>query len=32
MDKIIEGLPKDNDEFYIEHKPGANAFALRKKN
>ena len=31
MDKIIEGLPKDNDEFYIEHKPGTNAFTLRKK-
>ena len=32
MDKIIEGLSKDNNEFYIEHKPGTNVFTLRKEN
>ena len=32
MDKIIEGLPKGKDEFYIEHKPSTNIFALRKEN
>ena len=32
MDKIIEGLPKDKDEFYIEYKPSTNIFALRKEN
>ena len=25
MDKIIENLPTDNDEFYIAHEPGTNS-------
>ena len=32
MDKITEDLPKDNNEFYIEHKPGRNVFTLKKEN
>ena len=32
MDEIIEGLPKDNDEFYIQHKQGTNVYTLRKEN
>ena len=31
MDKIIEALPKDNHEFYIEYKAGTNVFTVRKK-
>ena len=31
-DKIIEGLSKDNDEFYIQHKQGTNVYTLRKEN
>ena len=31
MDKIMEGLPKDNDEFYINHTPGTNVFTVRKE-
>ena len=31
MDKIMEGLPKDNDEFYINHTLGTNVFKVRKE-
>ena len=31
MDKIIEGLPKDNDDNYINHTPGTNVFTVRKE-
>ena len=30
IDKIIDGLPKDNDEYYVDHKKGTDVFALRK--
>ena len=29
INRIIENLPKDNDELYIVHEPGTNAFSLR---
>ena len=29
INRIIENLPKDNDELYIVHEPGSNAFSLR---
>ena len=29
IDKVIETLPADNDELYIVHEPGTNAFSLR---
>ena len=29
MDKIIQALPPDNDEFYIEHPEGSNSFTLK---
>ena len=32
IEKIIEGLPKDNNEFYIEHQPDTSVFTLRKEN
>lgn len=32
MGRVIEFLPKNNDEFDIEHKPGTNIFTLRKEN
>ena len=31
FDKIIEGIPKDNDKFYIPHTPGTNIFTVRKE-
>ena len=31
MDKIMEGLTKDNDEFYINHTPGTNVFTVCKE-
>ena len=31
FDKIIEGIPKDNDELYIPHTPGTNIFTVRKE-
>ena len=32
MGRVTEGLPKDNDEFYIEYKPWINVFTLRIEN
>lgn len=32
MGRVIEVLPKDNDEFDIGRKPGTNIFTLRKEN
>ena len=32
IDAIIEGIPKDKDEFYIRHEPGTNVFTVRKEN
>lgn len=29
MNKLIQSLPGDNDELYIEHEPGTNVFALK---
>ena len=29
INRIIENLPKDNDELYIVHEPDTNAFSLR---
>ena len=31
IDKIIENLPADNDELYVVHEPGTNAFSLRRE-
>ena len=31
MDRTIEALPPTNDEFYIEHPLGSNAFTLKRK-
>ena len=31
MDKLIEALPPTNDEFYIEHPKGTNAFTLKQE-
>ena len=31
VDKIIEGIPKDNDEYYIQHPPRTNVFTVRKE-
>ena len=31
MDRIIEALPPTNDEFYIEHPVGSNAFILKRE-
>ena len=31
MDKIIQALPPDNDEFYIEHPEGSNSFTLKRE-
>ena len=31
IDKLIENLPADNDELYIVHEPGTNAFSLRRE-
>ena len=31
IDKIIKNLPADNDELYIVHEPGTNAFSLRRE-
>ena len=31
MDKIIENVPTDNDEFYVVHEPGTNSFSLRRE-
>ena len=31
MDKIIENLTTDNDEFYIVHESGTNSFSLRRE-
>lgn len=31
IDKIIDSLPADNNELYIEHQPGANAFTLKRE-
>ena len=30
LDRIIEGIPKDNDEYYVQHTPGTNVFMGRK--
>ena len=33
MDRITDAInDKNNDEFYINHQPGSNYFALRKEN
>ena len=29
MNKLIQSLPGDNDELYIEHEPGTNVFVLK---
>ena len=31
IDKIIEDLLSTNDEFYVNHEPGTNAFSLRRE-
>ena len=31
MDKIIQALPSNNDEFYIEHSEGSNSFTLKRE-
>ena len=31
MDKIMQVLPPDNDEFYIEHPEGSNSFTLKRE-
>ena len=31
MDKIIHGLPPDDDYFYIEHPKGSNSFTLKRE-
>ena len=31
MDRIIEALPPTNDEFYIEHPVGSNAFTIKQE-
>ena len=31
MDKLIQALPPDNDEFYIEHPEGSNSFTLKRE-
>ena len=31
MNKTIENLLTDNDEFYIVHEPGTNSFSLRRE-
>ena len=31
MDKIIQALPPNNDEFYIEHSEGSNSFTLKRE-
>ena len=31
MDRIIQALPADNDEFYIEHPIGSNSFNLKRE-
>ena len=31
MDRIIQALPADNDEFYIEHPVGSNSFTLKRE-
>ena len=30
MNKLIQSLPGDNDELYIEHEPGTNVFVLKQ--
>ena len=30
LDKIIDSLPKDNDEYYVNHKKRKNVFTVRK--
>ena len=31
IDKFIQALPPDNDEFYIEHPEGSNSFTLKRE-
>ena len=31
MDRIIQALPADNDEFYTEHPIGSNSFTLKRE-
>ena len=31
MDKIIQALPPDNDDFYIEHLEGSDSFTLKRE-
>ena len=31
MDRIIQALPADNDEFYIEHPIGSNSFTVKRE-
>ena len=31
FNKIIEGIRKDNDDYYIQHTPGTNVFTVRKE-
>ena len=31
MDKILETLPANNDELYVLHEPGRNAFTLKQE-
>ena len=31
MDRIIQALPADNDEFYIDYPIGSNSFTLKRE-
>ena len=31
IDKIIQALPPDNDDFYVEHPEGSNSFTLKRE-
>ena len=31
FDKIIESLPADNDEYYIQHIPGSAIFTVKRE-
>ena len=31
LDKIIEGIPTNNNEYYIEHSEGSSAFTVKKE-
>ena len=31
IDRILENIPGDNDDIYLIHEPGTNAFLLRRE-